>query len=96
MHGGVAWQTRGKRGHGRKNIMSMYRDRNASAYNYSTNTSLAIVLILNALYRVFHYPNATLTSEYDVTEQIYLTNNTNQIEASYSWVKDHQDLYTET
>ena len=42
------------------------------------------------------YPNAMLTVEYNVTEQIYLTNSANQIEASYSWVKGHQDLYTAT
>ena len=42
------------------------------------------------------YPNAALTAECDVTEEIYLTNSANKIEASYSWVKCHQDLHIET
>ena len=42
------------------------------------------------------YPNTTLTAEYDVTEQIYLTNQSNQIEATYSWVRGHQDQYRNT
>ena len=42
------------------------------------------------------YPNVTLTAEYDVTEQIFLTNQSNQIEATYSWVRGHQDQYRNT
>ena len=37
------------------------------------------------------YPNDTLLSEFDITEQIYLTNQTYQIEASFQHVYGHQD-----
>ena len=37
------------------------------------------------------YANTTLRAEYDLTEQIYLTNWENKIKAKYSWVKGHQD-----
>ena len=36
-------------------------------------------------------PNDTLSSEFDITEQIYLTNQTYQIEASFQHVYGHQD-----
>ena len=42
------------------------------------------------------YPIAALTAEYDVIEQIYLTNQSNQIKATYSWVRGHQDQYRNT
>ena len=37
------------------------------------------------------YPNNTLSAEFDVTEQIYLTNKTYKIEASFQHVYGHQD-----
>ncbi|OEU11291.1 hypothetical protein FRACYDRAFT_246405 [Fragilariopsis cylindrus CCMP1102] len=37
------------------------------------------------------FPNETLRSEYDVTEQIFSTINDSQIKAKYKWVKGHQD-----
>ena len=37
------------------------------------------------------YANTTLRAEYDLTEQIYMTNQENKIKAKYSWVKGHQD-----
>ena len=37
------------------------------------------------------YPNDTLSSKFDITEQIYLTNQTYQIEASFQHVYGHQD-----
>jgi hypothetical protein len=40
------------------------------------------------------YPNETLKSEFDVTEQIYRTTETYGIKASYKWVKGHQDKNT--
>ena len=40
------------------------------------------------------YPNETLKSEFDVTEQIYRTTEIYGIEASYKWVKGHQDKNT--
>ena len=41
------------------------------------------------------YPNTTLCAKYDVTKQIYLINQANQIQPSYSWVKGHQDDKTD-
>ena len=35
--------------------------------------------------------NTTLRAEYDLTEEIYLINRGNTINAKYSWVKGHQD-----
>ena len=37
------------------------------------------------------YPNDTLAAEYDTTEQIYLTNQTYKINASFQHVYEHQD-----
>ena len=37
------------------------------------------------------YPNNTLKSKYDITEQIYLTNTTYHIEATFQHVYGHQD-----
>ena len=37
------------------------------------------------------YPNATITGEYDITEQIVWTTRKHEIRGSYSWVKGHQD-----
>ncbi|OEU15138.1 hypothetical protein FRACYDRAFT_239817 [Fragilariopsis cylindrus CCMP1102] len=37
------------------------------------------------------YPNETLTSEFDVSEQIYITQKENSIKAHFKWVKGHQD-----
>ena len=37
------------------------------------------------------YPNATITGEYDITEQIDWTTRKHEIRGSYSWVKGHQD-----
>ena len=36
------------------------------------------------------YANATLSPEFDVTEQIYLINKANKIRPYYSWIKGHQ------
>ena len=40
------------------------------------------------------YPNETLTSEFDVSEQIYITQKDNSIRAHFRWVKGHQDNNT--
>ena len=37
------------------------------------------------------YPNSTLSSEFDITEQIYQTNKTYKIDASFHHVYGHQD-----
>ena len=37
------------------------------------------------------YPNTTLTSDYDLTEQIYLTHKAYNINATFEHVKGHQD-----
>jgi hypothetical protein len=37
------------------------------------------------------YPNETLKSEFDVTEQIYRTTTTYGIHSTYKWVRAHQD-----
>jgi hypothetical protein len=37
------------------------------------------------------YPNETLKSEFDVTEQIYRTTTTYGIHSTYKWVRRHQD-----
>ena len=37
------------------------------------------------------FPNETLKSEYDVTEQIYRTQAAHNIKATFYWVKGHQD-----
>ena len=37
------------------------------------------------------YPNNTLSAEYDITEQIYLTDKTYAIDASFQHVYSHQD-----
>jgi hypothetical protein len=37
------------------------------------------------------YPNETLTSEFDISEQIYITQKDNNIRARFKWVKGHQD-----
>ena len=40
------------------------------------------------------YPNETLTSEFDISEQIYITQQENNIRARFKWVKGHQDNNT--
>lgn len=42
------------------------------------------------------FPNETIKSEYNVTEQIYCTESKYNLKASYHWVKGHQDNYTPT
>ena len=37
------------------------------------------------------YPNNTLSAEFDITEQIYLTNKTDKIKAPFQHVHGHQD-----
>ena len=37
------------------------------------------------------FPNETLRSEYDITEQIYKTQHDHNIKATFHWVKGHQD-----
>ena len=37
------------------------------------------------------YPNETLRSEFDVTEQIYMTQTEHNIKSTFKWVKGHQD-----
>ena len=37
------------------------------------------------------YPNKTLSAEFDITEQVYLTNKTYKIEASFQHIYGHQD-----
>ena len=37
------------------------------------------------------YPNTTLRPEFDLIEEIYQTNKHSHIQASYQWVKGHQD-----
>ena len=37
------------------------------------------------------YPNNTLSAEFDITEQIYLSNKTYKIKASFQQVYSHQD-----
>jgi hypothetical protein len=37
------------------------------------------------------YPNETLKSEFDVTEQMYRTTKTYGIHSIYKWVRGHQD-----
>ena len=37
------------------------------------------------------FPNETTRSEFDITEQIYLTSKTHNISAQYEWVCGHQD-----
>ena len=41
------------------------------------------------------YPNNTLSAEFDITEQIYLTNKTYKIEASFQHIYGHQDTIQE-
>jgi hypothetical protein len=40
------------------------------------------------------FPNETLTSEFDISEQIYMTQKENNIKARFKWVKGHQDNNT--
>ena len=68
---------------------------------YSNRTKIKIVYVSNNLELIKQkkeylnyknpYPNDTLSSEFDITEQIYLTNQTYQIEASFQHVYGHQD-----
>jgi hypothetical protein len=37
------------------------------------------------------FPNETLKSEFDITEQIYRTTTTYGIQSTYKWVRGHQD-----
>ena len=43
-----------------------------------------------------HFPNKTIKSEYNSTEQIYCTALRYNLKASYHWVKGHQDNHTPT
>ena len=68
---------------------------------YSNRTNIKIVYVSDNLELIKRnrehlkynnpYPNDTLSSEFDITEQIYLTNQTYQIEASFQHVYGHQD-----
>jgi hypothetical protein len=39
------------------------------------------------------YPNETLKSEFNVTEQTYRTTTTYGIHSTYKWVRGHQDKH---
>lgn len=43
---------------------------------------------------IIPFPNETIKAKYDVTEQIYCTVTTYKLDASYHWVKGHQDDHT--
>ena len=68
---------------------------------YSNRTNIKIVYVSDNLELIKRskehmnykktYPNDTLSSEFDITEQIYLTNQTYQISASFQHVYGHQD-----
>ena len=68
---------------------------------YTNRTNIKIVYVSNNLELIKQskehlnyknpYPNDTLSSEFDITEQIYLTNHTYQINASFQHVYGHQD-----
>ena len=45
---------------------------------------------------IIPYPNETIKSEYNVTEQIYITASKYELKSSYHWVKGHQDDNTPT
>lgn len=68
---------------------------------YSNRTNIKIVYVSDNLELIKRnkehlnyknpYPNDTLSLEFDITEQIYLTNQTYQINASFQHVYGHQD-----
>ena len=69
---------------------------------YSKRTNIKIVYVSDNLELINRnkehlnytdpYPNNTLAAEFDITEQIYLTNQTYNIEASFQHVYGHQDI----
>ena len=68
---------------------------------YSKQTNIKIIYVSNNLELINSnkehlnykdpYPNDTLAAEFDITEQIYLTNQTYNIKASFQHVYGHQD-----
>ena len=68
---------------------------------YSNRTNIKIVYVSDNLELInrnkehlnykYPYPNDTLSAEFDITEQIYLTNQTYKINASFQRVYGHQD-----
>ena len=68
---------------------------------YSKQTNIKIVYVSDNLELInrnkehlnynYPYPNDTLSAEFYITEQIYLTNRTYKINASFQHVYGHQD-----
>ena len=70
-------------------LMAKYSNHNNLRIKYVID-NLALVNRSNAHLKYKHpYPNNTLSSEYYITEQIYLTNTTYKIDASFQHVYGH-------
>ena len=61
----------------------------------SDNLELSIRETDHSGYEDSYNPDTTLRAEYNFTEHIFLINKANQIKATYSWIKGHQEDYTE-
>jgi len=72
-------------------LIKEYTGRNLSSITFVSDNQELINRCNAHLQYVIPYPNETVKSEFDVTEQIYITASKYKLKPSYHWVKGHQD-----
>ena len=72
-------------------LMTKHRKRTNIKIKYVSDNLELISRSKKYLNYINPYPNNTLSTEFDISKQIYLTNETYEIEASFQHVYGHQD-----
>ena len=71
-------------------VRSFTQKSSINTRNFSDNQELIRQLILRSEYTT-PFPNETTKGEFDLIEQIHLTSKESNVNASYGWVRGHQD-----
>ena len=72
-------------------LIKEYTEKDLSSITFVSDNQELINRCNAHLQYIIPYPNKTIKSEYDVTEQIYITASKYELKSSYHWVKGHQD-----
>ena len=71
-------------------LIKEYTKKDLSSITFVSDNQELINRCNAHLQYIIPYPNETIKSEYDVTEQIYITASKCELKSSYHWVKGHQ------
>ena len=72
-------------------LIKEYTEKDLSSITFVSDNQERINRCNAPLQYIIPYPNETIKSEYDVTEQIYITASKYELKSSYHWVKGHQE-----